>query len=260
MTSSSNLEKVFENLEKNPYYEKYAERIAALQRTSPQEFLERVNSSQNTNKIQSPSVPDTRQYSSVLNPKERLQEANFAPDAKLETIFKIDLVKDKNSTEIQSIWEEYHKQKDVIAATIPVELYSKINKMMRDYPTFLFPLPRAQGYEFIMCQNSGHSIHFTPLLAYQVHAENAPECLTIRHYTELEDKGIVLMRGEYDQNVLNGREAQYLANQFQLYYGTNDANTPEATLLHSFTHNPESFRHMDLVERLENITLPASEN
>jgi hypothetical protein len=33
--------------------------------------------------------------------------------------------------------------------------------------------------------------------------ENAPECLSLVHYTELmESKGIVLMAGEYDKNTL----------------------------------------------------------
>lgn len=40
--SSTNLQKTLEKLEKNPYYDKYAQRIAELQRTSPEEFLQRV--------------------------------------------------------------------------------------------------------------------------------------------------------------------------------------------------------------------------
>lgn len=42
MTTSTKLEKALENLEKNPYYDKYAEKIAALQKTSPEEFLKKV--------------------------------------------------------------------------------------------------------------------------------------------------------------------------------------------------------------------------
>ena len=36
----------------------------------------------------------------------------------------------------------------------------------------------------------------------QAHKENAPECLTMTHYTDLSEKGLVLMRGEYDKDVL----------------------------------------------------------
>ncbi|XP_011138683.1 methionine--tRNA ligase, mitochondrial isoform X2 [Harpegnathos saltator] len=42
MTSRTRLEKVLEELQKNPYYDKYAGKIAKLQQTSPEEFLQRV--------------------------------------------------------------------------------------------------------------------------------------------------------------------------------------------------------------------------
>lgn len=40
--SASRLEKEIDELKTNPYFEKYAEKIAALQQTSPEEFLSRV--------------------------------------------------------------------------------------------------------------------------------------------------------------------------------------------------------------------------
>lgn len=42
MTTPTKSEKALENLQKNPYFEKYAERIATLQKTSPQEFLRKI--------------------------------------------------------------------------------------------------------------------------------------------------------------------------------------------------------------------------
>mgnify|MGYP002050593304 FL=1 len=37
----------------------------------------------------------------------------------------------------------------------------------------------------------------------QAHKENAPECFSMMHYTELsQSKGLVLMVGEYDKEVL----------------------------------------------------------
>ena len=36
----------------------------------------------------------------------------------------------------------------------------------------------------------------------QAHKENAPECLTMTHYIDLKEKGLVLMRGEYDKDML----------------------------------------------------------
>lgn len=86
----------------------------------------------------------------------------------LDSIFKTNLVKNKDSTEIQTIWEEYHKGKEVISATIPLKLYEMITDNMHQFPMFVFPLPRSQGYEFILSQVCGHTVHFTPLLAFQV--------------------------------------------------------------------------------------------
>ncbi|XP_068624246.1 ATP synthase mitochondrial F1 complex assembly factor 1 [Battus philenor] len=256
MTTSAKLEKAVEQLQQNPYYEKYADRIAALQKTSPEEFLQRLEAQKKSKaeeKKKKFGAVDTRQFSSVLNPKESLKSDKAAEDKKLDAIFKLDLVKDKDASEIQVIWEEYHKNKEVISATIPMNLYTTLQKNMKEYPTFLFPLPRSEGYEFVMCQCYGETVHFTPLLAFQVHKENAPECLTMVHYTELGSKGIVLMRGEYDKNVLTGQEAQCLANQFQMYFSGKDQ--AKLQLLETFNNKPDSFKHMDLITELENISL-----
>lgn len=40
--SARKLEKEIDELKTNPYYEKYAEKIASLQQTSPEEFLSRI--------------------------------------------------------------------------------------------------------------------------------------------------------------------------------------------------------------------------
>lgn len=166
---------------------------------------------------------------------------------------KTDLLGDKTVDELKLIWLEYHKSKDVIAATIPTEIFEKLMKNAKEYPIFIFPIPRSQGFEFIMFQFSANTIHFTPLLCYQVHKENAPECLNIVHYTEFKDKGIVFMRGEYDSKVINVQEAQCLANQLQLYY-TQDC--PDRTnLLETFTKHPDQFKHMDVIKQLENLQI-----
>ncbi len=33
---------------------------------------------------------------------------------------------------------------------------------------FLFPLPRDEGYEFLLCQFAGNEAHFTSLINFQV--------------------------------------------------------------------------------------------
>jgi ATP synthase mitochondrial F1 complex assembly factor 1 len=71
--------------------------------------------------------------------------------------------------------------------------------------------------------------------------------------TIVQDQGVVLMRGEYDANILTAVEARCLANQLQLYYTLNDPRKVE--ILETFTKNPDKFKHMDVVKELENIQL-----
>ena len=52
---------------------------------------------------------------------------------------------------------------------------------------FVHPLPREEGYELMFSQFSGHRCHFTSLINYKQYQENAPICLTLTHYVDLQD-------------------------------------------------------------------------
>ncbi|EDW16188.2 ATP synthase mitochondrial F1 complex assembly factor 1 [Drosophila mojavensis] len=252
MTSSQRAKEAIEKLkETNPYYSKYADKIAKAQLTSAEEFLDRIERVVNPfkdGKIQA------RSYSELLNPKQKLaKESAEVPHKKLTDIMKMELIADKNADEISQIWIEYHKTKEVLAATLTTSQYQTLTERAKEHPIFLLPLPRSEGFEFIMLQFAANSVHFTPLLAYQVHQENAPECLTLVHYTEMQDKGIILMRGEYDTKVLTAQEAQCLANELQMFYYKTDES--KLKLLETFTKRPDEFKHMELIKEVENIQL-----
>ncbi|XP_055680195.1 ATP synthase mitochondrial F1 complex assembly factor 1 [Lutzomyia longipalpis] len=255
MSASNRAKEAVEKLkEKNPYYEKYAEKIAKLQKTSPEEFLSRLDTLEKTQGTKKATPEEQeRKYSELLKPKKALEAQAEIPHKKLEEIMKLELVEGKSAEEIQAIWLEYHKTKDVIAAAIPTEMYNVQQERAKAHPIFILPIPRSQGFEFIMLQFAANSVHFTPLLCYQVHKENAPECLNIVHYTEFRDKGIILMRGEYDSNVISAQEAQCLANQLQMYYGQESPS--KQRLLDTFTNHPEAFKHMDVIAELENLNI-----
>merc|ERR1712200_102206 len=71
-----------------------------------------------------------------------------------------------------------------ICAVIPTETFNTMQQRWKEFNTFLFPVPRKNGYEFVMVQFMGNEAHFTTLINYQAHKENAPECLNMIHYTE----------------------------------------------------------------------------
>merc|ERR1712013_593997 len=149
----------------------------------------------------------------------------------LNTIMKVELLADKTPEEIAQIWSEHYASKDAVAAVIPVETY----KIMQ----FL-----------------GHEAHFSTLINYQAHKENAPECLSMVHYTELaEEKGILLMVGEYDKDVINPREAKCLADQVEIYYSRPSEN--KLDLLNKFTKSPQYFNHIDLINEMNNLEIEA---
>ncbi|XP_058458725.1 ATP synthase mitochondrial F1 complex assembly factor 1-like [Malaya genurostris] len=257
MSARQRSEKVLEQLkESNPYFGKYAKKIAAVQESSPEQFLARLESVEKQKSNTKPGGSEQlRDYSELFNPKVPVsnrpkEEAAFK---KLSDIMKVDLIEQKSADEIKEIWLQYHLGKEVISAAIPVEQYDLMMARAKKYPIFILPMPRSQGYEFIMLQFFANTVHFTPLINYQVHKENAPECLNVVMYTELREKGLVLMRGEYDSKVISGQEAQCLANQLQLYYSQH--NQSKLALLEAFTNQPDKFKHMDVIEELNNLKI-----
>ncbi|XP_066944415.1 ATP synthase mitochondrial F1 complex assembly factor 1 [Macrobrachium rosenbergii] len=252
-TSSYAMVKAIEELEKNPYFEKYAAKIAKYQKANPEEFLNKFEKGKEFKESQ----PGGHGFSEVAKKgKEPLAKAayTFAPQKKLESIMKTDLLKDKSNEDVQYIWTEHFRNKDAVSGVIPSVTYDKLYENALKYPMFLFALPRDTGYEFIVVQFAGHEAHFTPLINYQAYQENAPECLTLVHYPDLkEERGIVLMHGEYNKDVVNSFEAQCLVNQVQMYYGGFDQTKLE--LVKTFHATPDKFKHQDLISQLENLDL-----
>lgn len=254
MSAQLRAEKALDELKnKNPYYEKYASKISTLQQSSPEEFLSRLEQVEKA--VKPEPAPKPRDYSELLNPKPATatQSLTGETEKKLSDIMKVELLDGKSIDEIKHIWLEYHKQKDTLVATIPTNIFETQMSRGKSYPIFIFPLPRSEGFEFFLAQFAQNTVHFTPLLCYQVHKENAPECLNMVHYTEFADQGIILMRGEFDKNVINSQEAQCLINQLQLYYSQDNAS--KLQLLEKFTKDPANFKHMDVIKEMENITL-----
>ncbi|XP_048507077.1 ATP synthase mitochondrial F1 complex assembly factor 1 isoform X1 [Athalia rosae] len=257
MTSQTNMEKALDELKLNPYFEKYAKKISKLQETSPEEFLSKIEAKEREAKAKKEALAQERKFQPASRAKPTLGgsvEVSQEKEHRLSDVMKVELIENKTRDEIINIWHEYHRQKDCISGAMTATQFDKLFKLAKEYPTFLLPLPRSQGYEFIMSQFHGTKIHMTPLLWYQVHKENAPECLSMTHYIELaQSKDLVLMRGEFDTKSINAQEAQCLANELQLYYSTD--NPQRLKLLEKFTKTPDDFKYMDLITNLETISL-----
>ena len=125
---------------------------------------------------------------------------------------------------------------------------------------FLVPLPRSEGFEFVMCQWANAECHFTPLIAFQAHGENAPATLILAYFDELsETHARVLGTAEHDERALNATQARFLVAQMKAYYASrSDGGEDEQRrlrLLESFTLTPQAFKHMSLIDELRNMKM-----
>ncbi|KAI5626525.1 ATP synthase mitochondrial F1 complex assembly factor 1 [Silurus asotus] len=240
-------------LEENPYYSKYEEKIRKLRSTKPQEYKARLEKSI---EIKTEPVGHSKQADFIKfleQEKEKTDKAGpggFTKNKTLDSILNLDMVKDKSGPEVGELWMNYYSTKDTISAVIPGSTFEMMINRAKLCPMFLYALPRKEGYEFFLGQWSGQELHFTSFINVQTLGENAPSQLILYHYTDLkQDKDIVLMTAEKDSKFITAHEAQCLANQVQLFYAAQRQETFQ--LVETFNHRPAEFKHMSVIAELE---------
>lgn len=240
-----------DRLSNNPFLDKYAEKIKKAKDSENRKPVTKEEISYRMNY----EANKWRNHMKSLEQKLESRKATSASRKSvlpktLDDILKIDEIVGKSKDEIAYIWTEYFKSKQSISAVIPAEVFDRIQSRAKSCPTFIYPLVKDQGYEFILAQFQNNQCFFTSLLNYQVHGENAPWQMNLTHYTELKDgKGIVLMLGEIDDEKMNILEAQCLAQQLQMFYAT--ADEERFNMVHTFNKDPTKFKHMDVVKEVE---------
>jgi len=227
-------------LKSNPYFAKYEAKLKTIYNENPQQFLATLRDNK-PEKVGDLPEEFKSQMSESLTKKRTLS-----------SIMKLDLVKDLPPEEIKNIWITYMAEKSRIAEMLTADDFKRLLKRSKEYTTFLLPMPRTQGYEFILAQWSNNECHFTPLINFQAHGENAPSTLTLTYFDELiESKQIALEMAEFDTQHLKLDEAKQLINQMKLYYLHANETDEKYALLECFSKTPNQFKHMDLIKQLE---------
>uniref|UniRef100_A0A8C3YH34 ATP synthase mitochondrial F1 complex assembly factor 1 n=1 Tax=Catagonus wagneri TaxID=51154 RepID=A0A8C3YH34_9CETA len=247
-------------LEANPFYDRYRDKIQQLRRSDPVAFESRL---EKRSEFRKQPVGHSKQEDFIKCMEEKTNtlgkqpmSRGFTKDKTLSSIFNIEMVKDKTAEEIKQIWQQYFAAKDTVYAVIPKEKFDLIWNRAQSCPTFLCALPRREGYEFFVGQWTGTELHFTALINIQTRGEAAASQLILYHYLELkEEKGIVLMTAEMDSTFLNVAEAQCIANQVQLFYATDRKET--YGLVETFNFRPNEFKYMSVIAELEQSGLGA---
>ncbi|XP_038570963.1 ATP synthase mitochondrial F1 complex assembly factor 1 [Micropterus salmoides] len=245
-------------LEENPYYSKYQDKIQKLRSAKPQEYkarLEKRHEAKNEVLGHSKQAEFIRLMEQEIEKRDKIAAADaesggFTKDKTLGSILNMEMIRDKTGEEIAELWMKYYSTKDTISAVIPTQIYDVIFSRSKSCQMFLYALPQKEGYEFFLGQWSGHELHFTSLINIQMLGENAPSQLILYHYPDLkEEKGVVLMTAEMDPKFVTVHQAQCLANQVQLFYGTQRQETYR--LVEVFNHQPADFKHMSVIAELE---------
>ncbi|XP_034736412.1 ATP synthase mitochondrial F1 complex assembly factor 1 isoform X2 [Etheostoma cragini] len=245
-------------LEQNPYYNKYQDKIQKLRSAKPEEFKARVEKSHEAKKEvlgHSKQAEFIRLMEQELEKKDKMAAGEgaaggFTKNKTLDSILNLEMIADKTGEEIAELWMKYYATKDTISAVIPTQMYEVILSRSKSCPMFLYALPQKEGYEFFLGQWSGPELHFTSLINVQMLGENAPSQLILYHYPDLKDeKGVVLMTAELDPKFITVHQAQCLANQVQMFYGTQREETYR--LVETFNHHPADFKHMLVIAELE---------
>ncbi|KAM5160720.1 ATP synthase mitochondrial F1 complex assembly factor 1 isoform 1-T1 [Callospermophilus lateralis] len=246
-------------LEANPFYDRYRDKIQQLRRSDPAAFESRL---EKRGEFRKQPVGHSRQgdFIKCMEKTDTLGKQSisrgFTKDKTLSSILNIEMVKDKTAEEIKQIWQQYFAAKDTVYAVIPKEKFDLIWNRVQSCPTFLCALPRREGYEFFVGQWTGTELHFTALINIQTRGDTAASQLILYHYPELkEEKGLVLMTAEMDSTFLNVAEAQCIANQVQLFYGTDRKET--YGLVETFNLRPNEFKYMSVIAELEQSGLGA---
>ncbi|XP_036971694.1 ATP synthase mitochondrial F1 complex assembly factor 1 isoform X2 [Acanthopagrus latus] len=245
-------------LEENPYYSKYQDKIQKLRSVKPQEYKARV---EKRNEYKNEILGHSKQAEFVRLMEHEMEKRDkiaakdrasggFTKKKTLGCILNMEMIQDKTGEEIAELWTKYYSTKDTVSAVIPSQIYRLIFSRSQSCQTFLYALPQKEGYEFFLGQWSGHELHFTSLINVQTMGENAPSQLILYHYPDLEEeKGVVLMMAEMDPKFITVHQAQCLANQVQLFYGTQRQETYR--LVETFNHHPTDFKHMLVIAELE---------
>ncbi|XP_070642701.1 ATP synthase mitochondrial F1 complex assembly factor 1 isoform X3 [Bos indicus] len=217
---------VGDELEANPFYDRYRDKIQQLRRSDPAAFESRL---EKRSELRKQPVGHSRQGDFIKCVEQKTLgkqpvSRGFTKDKTLSSIFNIEMVKDKTAEEIKQIWQQYFAAKDTVYAVIPKEKFDLIWNRAQSCPT--------------------------------TRGEAAASQLILYHYPELkEEKGIVLMTAEMDSTFLSVAEAQCMANQVQLFYATDRKET--YGLVETFNFRPNEFKYMSVIAELEQSGLGA---
>lgn len=249
-TSPQHTEEEDTNIQENPFYEKYKNKIAKAKKDGTYEAPNKYSRVLHRESQSWKKNIENLEKRFTEKRKDEGRISGLKLPANLDSLIKMELFVDKSADEISKLWTDYWSAKETVCAVVTNNVFATMEPRIKECPMFLYPLPREQGYEFYIAQFNEFHCFCTSLINYQVHGEDAPWEVCFKFYPELKDsKGIVLMTSEFDASKLSILEVQYLAQLQQLFYANPTEERYE--LMRTFNHFPDKFKYMDVVKEIE---------
>lgn len=60
--------------------------------------------------------------------------------------------------ELTNVWKERHANKDAICGVVPFEMFDTMSKRGMEFPLFVYPVPRGDGYVFAVVNPTTSSL------------------------------------------------------------------------------------------------------
>ncbi|CAM6128152.1 unnamed protein product [Calypogeia fissa] len=166
----------------------------------------------------------------------------------LDSIMKLESVKDASPEDLTTIWNEYHIGRGHVSAVMGSPLFEKLQQRASSCPLFVIPVRRGQGYVTLLMQAQMPYLLFTGLNDYRARGSDATPYLTVTHYTEFsETKGLVLVRGDVVlTGKLSDKEAIAALEAAHSFYLTDS----RYKLLTTFNKDSQDFEFRDVLREL----------
>lgn len=113
-------------LDKNPFYDKYKEKLHHVVSNARQED----GSSEDKHN----SISTTIEHSGAIDDKVQSTLYSFTKPPQLDKMMKVELLVNKSADEITQIWKTYHSDKDSVCAIIPAKQYDEMMSTAQDCP------------------------------------------------------------------------------------------------------------------------------
>lgn len=252
--SAAKIAELENQLAENPYFVKFKDRIEALKQSDPDTYIQRLQLMlDQTEKQKKKDAGDPKTLDQITKEQQEAAAAqpSYVAPKSLDKIMKVELLADKTTEQITELWKAYQTPRDSVFAVINKQYWGYISIMAQAFPTFIYPLPRDNNqWFFYVGQWGGNEINFTSLEHYKLNGPDAPVLLSMCHYPELvESKGICLMVGDVDSNLIRKEDAHLLAMYVQ-YFHTEEKGM---NLIKKFSTAPQDFKYEDVIKAVETI-------